>query len=335
VARVLQVFEFGTRAIYRVSFSDGTYLDTTADHRWFGWEAMKDYSGHRYWYSHAGPVGEIERGRIYTTEQINAITQKAAGRKEVRGGGKGGSFLIPVCMPVIFTRTNRNPSTVPPYVLGVLLGDGSLSSSSISFSKPDKHVAMRVSQLMGVELVARKSSGRCPMYILPAATGVKAALDRIDLLGCHSWEKFIPEEYKYRKVEERWELLRGLLDTDGTVSTDGKAYYCSTSLQLAEDVRWLVKSLGGVATLTTSASHYTKNGQWTEARDSHDLYVKFRDVREAFTLPRKRDRVKDQQGLYRRVVSVDYVGDEPARCITVDHPNGLYLGGEHFIITHN
>jgi len=57
-------------------------------------------------------------------------------------------------------------------------------------------------------------------------------------LKCTSEFKFIPNEYKYTSISDRVELLKGLMDTDGTVSKCGKDItYTSISERLAGDVK--------------------------------------------------------------------------------------------------
>ena len=52
--------------------------------------------------------------------------------------------------------------------------------------------------------------------------------------------KFIPEIYKYNSIENRWKLLQGLMDTDGTVCKKGNISFSSVSKQLSEDVKQLI-----------------------------------------------------------------------------------------------
>ncbi|CAM5251767.1 hypothetical protein STANM309S_01044 [Streptomyces tanashiensis] len=74
------------------------------------------------------------------------------------------------------------------------------------------------------------------------------ALRDLDLWGATSHDKFIPEQFKNATIKDRLAVLQGLLDTDGTVHQDGMSVsLCSASRLLAEDVAWLVRSLGGRA----------------------------------------------------------------------------------------
>ena len=68
------------------------------------------------------------------------------------------------------------------------------------------------------------------------------------LAGVKSYDKVIPTRYRFATVQQRVELLRGLMDTDGSCSC-GVSEFCTTSGQLANDVVTLVRSLGGIATV--------------------------------------------------------------------------------------
>jgi ATP-dependent DNA helicase RecG len=78
--------------------------------------------------------------------------------------------------------------------------------------------------------------------------GITALMDD-PVFECGSPERYIPAEYKYNSVYTRMELLRGLLDTDGEATTSGSIGYSTTSKALADDVVWIVRSLGGKAML--------------------------------------------------------------------------------------
>ena len=64
------------------------------------------------------------------------------------------------------------------------------------------------------------------------------------LAPCRSEHKFVPEAYLLASPEDRLELLRGLMDTDG--NGGAASVFNSSSIRLAEAVEFLVRSLGGV-----------------------------------------------------------------------------------------
>ena len=74
------------------------------------------------------------------------------------------------------------------------------------------------------------------------------------LLGKRSEEKFIPIDYLHSDVKDRIELLRGLCDTDGSVGKGEFIDYSTASVKLANDIIYIVRSLGGRATLNVSGA---------------------------------------------------------------------------------
>ena len=138
-----------------------------------------------------------------------------------------------------------------PYMLGLLLGDGSLGYGSVSITTPDAEVveylfqyacahglAVRTDQLQGNE---------ANTYAFSTARGLPNpmldALRALGVQGCRSAEKFVPHEYKVGSRETRLAILAGLIDTDGH-HTNGCFDYVSASQRLAEDVAFIARSLG-------------------------------------------------------------------------------------------
>ncbi|KKK70781.1 hypothetical protein LCGC14_2920530, partial [marine sediment metagenome] len=157
------------------------------------------------------------------------------------------------------------------------------------------------------------------------------------VFGCGSHERFIPTRYKHADVEQRTELLRGLLDTDGECGAHGSIGYSTTSPQLAQDVLWLVRSLGGKASLQATTKHawyHDDDRRRVPCRDCHRLTITL--DWNPFTLKHRRERwhVPEARYLTRWIDRIEYSHDEEAMCITVAAPDGLYLTND-FIVTHN
>lgn len=159
-----------------------------------------------------------------------------------------------------------------------------------------------------------------------AGDSIHAELDRLGLRNARSASKFVPDVYKLNTAEVRWEVLRGLMDTDG-FAEKSTISFTSVSERLARDVLWLVQSLGGTGRIATKQP---KNGQL-----AYTVWIRLADPSQAFHLSRKRARVQGRQVPVRRwIESIDYVGERECQCITVDSPDGLYLA-DGFVVTHN
>ena len=160
------------------------------------------------------------------------------------------------------------PLPIPPYVLGVWLGDGSFESGSPRISNPDAEVRDEMTRLLAqIGMYTRTrivNPLRCPVYgISSTAAGhavrhgsnlVSRTLQYLGLTEARSGTKFIPHAYKVASQEDRLALLAGLLDTDGYLekagTRGGNCYeYVSKSSRLVDDIAFVVRSLGLAATI--------------------------------------------------------------------------------------
>jgi phage terminase large subunit len=158
---------------------------------------------------------------------------------------------------------------------------------------------------------------------------VQAAIEDLGLTNARSATKFVPDLYKYNSVDVRWEVLRGLMDTDGYTEPHprNQVSYTSISQRMAGDVEWLVASLGGTSRTTTKQP---KGGQL-----AYTVWISLNDRSQAFHLARKRDNCRPRvRQVVRRIVDAQPLGTGPARCITVANSDGLYVT-DHFVVTHN
>ena len=133
--------------------------------------------------------------------------------------------------------------------------------------------------------------------------------------------------------------MQGLIDTDGYVDARGHIVYTTISKKLAEDVAFIIRSLGGLATITSHPSRYKKNEQYIECKKHYDVQIRLSDNSIICGLSRKKRRANklfngSVSELGKRIVNIEYVGIKRGRCITVDDPSGLYCVND-FTVTHN
>lgn len=156
--------------------------------------------------------------------------------------------------PVLAFGNEATQLPIPPYILGVLLGDGSLKHQ-VGISSTDPEVVDAWTQWVvsvGCEIRVEASKS-CPTYFARglildehhhSPNTVKGLLRGLNLLGHGAEEKFIPQIYKTSTWENRLQLIAGLLDTDGYLNY-GKEYdFISKSKQLAEDLAFVCRSIG-------------------------------------------------------------------------------------------
>lgn len=152
-------------------------------------------------------------------------------------------------------------------------------------------------------------------------------------MGLHQ-EKRIPAEYLRASREQRLWLLRGLLDTDGTIDKrSGRVSFCSASQPLARQVMELCHTLG----LKPYMRSLSSAAAWVVD------FMAYRDVLGVFHLPRKLSlmraksdaRSRPTETMRRMIVAVRPVPSVPVQCIAVDSPRHLFLAGRGMVPTHN
>jgi predicted ribonuclease YlaK len=159
-----------------------------------------------------------------------------------------------------------------------------------------------------------------------------------DLWDKYSYEKHIPDDYKYSCIKDRLELLRGLMDTDGSVDTEtGKNLeFSTTSERLAKDFCWLVNSLGGIAKLSSRTTSFIYKEEKKQGRLSYRIRINMPNEINPFRLSRKANLYKPRERYYpaRFITNVVSVGFEEVQCILLDSDEHLYLTND-CIVTHN
>lgn len=303
--KVDHLFAWETLPVWEIELDDGTVFDTAQEHLW------------SYWMARSGP----KKARVGSTQEML--------REATRTGNRA---IIPASPVVEFTPKSLD---VDPYTLGVMLGDGCLTTKNISFTCHGddwSHFSESVSFLKK----DLKRKGITVRVIGDSRKKFVNYLERQNLLGVKSNSKFVPKEFLLNSSQVRKEVLRGLLDTDGYRDKGrARAEYTTVSHQLALDVKFLSQSLGyRVSTYTKVGSYRNELGEKVECQKVYRLYVTGYNVDDLFRLPRKKIGVLGKQ-LGRRVVDIRKTcRTARGRCISVSNKDGLYITDD-FIVTHN
>ena len=326
---VIQIFELGERDIYDVEFIDGGHCRCTDDHLWLVKKTCSRSKKSKI-------EGQMEpTWRNWTFKMIREFFDKKEQADE-NALIKNQNLLIPLCGPVKFTKSYKyDMRPIDPYHLGLLIGDGCLTQPyNLTFTKPDQELIDALKEKYTLTYLDRYQ------WRISGPTLVED-LRKLGLFEERAETKFIPESYKLSTIEDRMALMQGLLDTDGTADSRGHISYCTTSLQLAKDIQWVVWSLGGKATICEDQGWYRNadTGEKVECKMSYDIYINTPFNTKMFRLKRKLERCRDDfnggvSDLHRRIVGYKYVGKERARCIQVSNADCLYLMGD-FAVTHN
>lgn len=136
------------------------------------------------------------------------------------------------------------PREIPPYILGLWLGDGSSSQIELTSCDPEIYQEwLAYGESFG--MIPRVSwKGKTGHFFLtepgPHKNPIKELFKRYELIN----NKHIPQTYLTAPRQERLELLAGLIDTDGYLGPNNSFEISSVSKILAEQIVFLARSLG-------------------------------------------------------------------------------------------
>jgi len=252
-------------------------------------------------------------------------TKYLMGRSLWSGRPKKRAVLqVPLVAPLQYPEQELS---ISPYMLGVWLGDGTTSKPSITYQPSDSAVIMALGEL-GFSPTATHIHKDTGVYTSDFWGLFYNLLKEEGLLGF----KHIPDKYLCSSVDQRSEILAGLIDSDGHVDPKGRVRIVCADERLVQDIYQLVLSLGlrpyimeAEPTLSSSGIQGTKMVYTIGFQPTFELPTR---------LPRKAiTRVITQRRL--GIKAVRYSDPEPGHCIQVDSEDGLYLVGRGLIPTHN
>ena len=310
--KVIQIHEQGIKPVYKITMMDGGQTRACKEHLWTATLSNRPTK----------VLGKKEcRWLVYSTEMLMDQLSRENSMKS--------RPLLPLPEPLNFANSSKNKLPIDPYVMGVLLGDGFFrTNGNIGFTSADPEIIDRIKS-KGYDL-SKNSAKYQYFFVGPKNKELRTKLNRIGLWMKKSEDKFIPNGYLFTSPENRIELLRGLLDTDGTADKNGYVIFYSVSEKMAKTVQQIVWSLGGRAVI---------NIKKTTHQDCYVVNIQTKFNTQLFHLKRKKIRCKDAfnggySELKRAIVSIEPDGEAECRCITVSNPNSLYITDD-YIVTHN
>ena len=227
-----------------------------------------------------------------------------------------------------------NKTKVDAYTFGLLLGDGSFRYCSCYYTQDPKDLEIE-RKYIPYNIIKWKAKYAYRINI----PNWHKILEEYGLYNKKSEDKFIPDEYKYNSKEVRLNLLKGLMDSDGTLDNKGRYIIALSSKRMIEDIAFICRSLGYNCSYTIKKTGYKVNGVIKECLPSYALTIFTRDI--IANLPRKQKKEKIITNQYSinkelrtRIINIEYVGKQKAKCVTVDSKDNCYLIGD-FVTTHN
>lgn len=281
------VYLQGETDAYEVVFTDGTKIVTCGEHLW-----------------------QVHQRRRYYKKGYNGNeilkTKELVGKLQSPDGHH--IWNIPLVKPIQMPDADL---PIPPYLFGCWLGDG--SSYKAEITTMDEEIIDSFKKY-GFKKYKHQNSGRAVTYGIKG--GFISLLKSIGVIG----NKRIPKCYLLASKEQRFELLKGLCDTDGTCNKkNGQVSICLTKDDLREDLKSLIASLGMF---------------YTEYRKS--VFIRSEEC--PFKLERKSKHWKPLNNHHfskRFIHSINRIENRETVCFEVDNKNHLFCAGKDLIVTHN
>ena len=300
--------------VYELVLDDGSKVLAGEGHLWLAYHAYDRLKKPR-------------TPRMVDTQTIAATLRVDKGQRA--------AWSLPLAGPVQYP---EKALPVHPYVLGAWLGDGNSGAPMLTFHINDRFIFDRCDALVGGGGAVKPDRGR--EHVMRGRIGGRefsAALRKLGVVGRRG-SKFIPLEYMQGSIEQRRELLAGMMDTDGTFqksSTQASFVvlgFCDRVL--SRQALELVRSLGFKARMNSRPAKI--NGRQT----SIVYEIKFTARVPVFHLPRKLAQQKlgpvdGSKALTRTIVDAREVPSVPTRCIKVAAADGTFLMGRDYTVTHN
>lgn len=328
--KVLGVYPQGEKEVYEITLKDGRSAKCCNEHLWS--------------YNISGQRDHIKEQRRFYTKTLQEIIEN----EKLQANDGQYRILIPMQKAVQYEEKKH---FLPPYIFGLFLGDGSFrqhpSNKSLQFSSESDELPNVIGQTMGW-FVKKNSEKNYSWYFATKEkqdkSGEKinvwvedALREYPELINTDSKTKFIPREYIEDSIENRFALLQGLMDSDGSVDEKGRTAFFTISEQLRDGVVEIARSLGFKAHVAIDTHKPTNIGYIVSIQGTPQDKVRL------FRLKRKKERIENwangthcfEKNTHSPIVKIESLGySEEMTCFYVDNKEHLFLT-ENFIVTHN
>ena len=293
----------------KINFDNAESIIADIDHRWLiSFKLPKPTKKNPDGYKH----------KVMTTMELKVYLDSLDKRT---------TYNIPKILNAKPLNTPKSKLPLDPYLLGVWLGDGSKDCGVIT-QAANSHIWDELKS-RGYEIgenlnhdPERSGTDMRTVY------GIRGILNYLNLLN----NKHIPEMYLLASYEDRLDLLRGLMDTDGYFHPKRKRYVMTTSFDWQmEGMKQLVSSLG--CKVSVFREIHKCNGKEFPGWNINFTTDKFNPF-----LSRNseiEDIVIKDNNSFRNIESIECVETVPTQCIAVNSPSHTYLCTHSFIVTHN
>lgn len=306
--KIIHKSEVHYNPCYKITFDNGKSIVADHEHRWLVSfkknKSKKRPDGYEY--------------TIMTTEEIFDYLNNMTDRR---------SDLIPKIINPKPLNCKELDLPIDPYLLGAWLGDGSKATGLITQAKgsPVWDEIKRRGYELGENSQHNPDRENVEMRTVYS---LRSQLKQLDLLN----NKHIPDIYQRASYNQRLDLLRGLMDTDGYFHPKRKRFVMSTSQEWQRDDTIKLLATFGIKTTTFEVIKKLDGKEFItwDVCFSTDLFNPF--------LTRNQD-IKQtgsqNNRTFRNIEKVEFVETVPTQCLEVDSVSHTFLCTEEMIVTHN
>lgn len=312
---------------YKMTLADGRELKMAEDHLNVVWSATRR--------GHVSNINGLQE-RVFTAKELyerGISTRRTVTKKNPLG--RENRFYVPSIAAAV-ERPHR-PFALDPYTVGLILGDGSIckktgytriTAAMDDYLEYQLTIPYELSSPYWKDSTVEGNQPTAFFGILGIGKLVK------DLVGVNGvYEKRVPEDLLFGSTHQRIQVLRGLLDTDGSMEKSGTLSFSNTSKGLIDDVCELVRSLGGKATIGEGSSNSTFGKYWK-------VYIRLPETIVPFRLTRKINAWKQYYPKWSTadikvaIEKLEIIETEPTQCIMVADDTHTFLTNG-YTVTHN
>lgn len=359
--RVVSKSQIHNRPCYRIEFMDGTFVECDNEHLW-RIQVVK----HAYKYENNGRVkvsgAQPPEMRVLDADALYELSQTVQPQ----------AIYIDAQAPLELPAVGL---PIDPWVLGMWLGDGKSATGEITVGHKDLEAVRALLAVKWGEgtlfreertswqvTCTRPLKDRCSLghRIERNLSGVRRCVaehQHGDTFGSKNLtlrkklvdanllnNKHVPSSYLRASKEQRIDLVRGLMDSDGSWNAGRtRAVFVTTNDRLATGMVELLRSLG------VNPQVFSKKYANATRQDAISHMIEFSPIGfNPFMLPRKADPVnvylqtrKQSYGrgpvkaLRRTIRSIKPIKSVETQCVEVDASDSMYLAGVGMVPTHN
>lgn len=316
------------KQVYKVYFKSGRIAECCNEHLWSYYSNLNDKTPNKL-----------------ITSTLQEIIDNPKGLQNKDGSYR---WSIPICEPVQY---EEKKYSIDPYVMGLILGDGSFRynkrNKAFTFSSADIELVKSIKEKMRYKKY-KKNSGKNYSWTFESDyedhnnVWVEDILkDYPELWQTRSENKFIPQDYLFGSIKQRFDLLSGLLDTDGHISKNGgRTSFTTVSPALRDNIIELCESLGMTCSYlvdkrtekyTTGECYQIKIKAKPEVKKYMFKLKRKREIAENYLNSNKRKERRDRDAIVKIEATSIYAD---MTCFYVDNEEHLFLTN-NFLVTHN